>query len=96
VQILHVEEVGEMRKCHILFVSHSEGTRIGTILSEVRGDNVLTVGESDKFLAKGGIINFVQVGNDLKFQISASAAKQARLTISSNLLALGLRSSPNQ
>jgi hypothetical protein len=86
--VRRVEDVGEWRKCHILFVSRSAAGRLASILSAVHNDNVLTVGESDKFISKGGIINFVMVGDQLKFQISDSAARHANLKIDSRLLAL--------
>ena len=90
--VRHVEEVGEWRKCHILFISRSETGRLGYILNQVKGDNVLTVGESDKFISDGGIINFVMVGGGLKFEISNKAAKHASLKIDSRLLMLGVPS----
>ena len=46
VMVRHIESMEELRKCHIVFVCRSEAVRLGPILSEVRGDNVLTVGET--------------------------------------------------
>jgi len=51
---------------------------------------VLTVGETDKFTAKGGMINFVMVGNSVRFQINDAAARHAGLKIRSNLEQLAL------
>jgi hypothetical protein len=45
VTVRHIQSLEELRMCHILFVSRSEVARLGPILSEVRGENVLTVGE---------------------------------------------------
>jgi hypothetical protein len=90
VLILHIETLEELRKCHMIFVCRSEAERLGPILSEVRGDNVLTVGETDKFISKGGIINFVMVGDTVRFQINDSAARHAGLKISSKLSSLAL------
>jgi hypothetical protein len=86
--ILHVDTMEELRKCHILFVCRSETARLNAILGEVRGDNVLTVGETDNFITRGGIINFVMVGGQVHFQINDSGAKHAGLKISSQLMAL--------
>ena len=90
VLILHIETLEELRKCHMVFVCRSEGERLGPILSEVRGDNVLTVGETDKFISKGGIINFVMVGDTVRFQINDAAARHAGLKISSKLSSLAV------
>jgi hypothetical protein len=85
VVVRHVEAMEEMRKCHIIFVCRSEASRLGPILSEVRGDNVLTVGESDNFISRGGMINFVMVGNRLRFEINNKEARHAGLKISAML-----------
>ena len=90
VTVRHIESMEELRKCHIIFVCRSESTRLGPILNEVRGDNVLTVGETDKFTSRGGMINFVMVGNAVRFQINDAAARHAGIKISSKLQILAL------
>jgi len=90
VVVKHVEDIEELRKCHIIFICRSESDRLGSILNEVRGDNVLTVGETDKFISKGGIINFVMVGDRVRFEINNSAARHAGLKISSQLSSVAL------
>lgn len=92
VMVRHIDDMEELRKCHILFVCRSEVTRLPKILWEVRGDNVLTVGETDKFISRGGIINFVMVGSAVRFQIDNNAAKRAGLKISSKLQQLAVPS----
>jgi hypothetical protein len=92
--VRHIASIPEMRKCHVIFVCRSESDRLGPILSEVRGDNVLTVGDTDKFINRGGMINFVMVGNTVRFQINDSAARRAGLKISSKLSVLALPAEP--
>lgn len=77
-----------LRACQILFVSASEGKHLGKILESVRGGSVLTIGELPQFNQAGGIIKFVIQDNKVRFEINAGAAGQARLRISSKLLAL--------
>jgi hypothetical protein len=86
--IKHLMNKEELRACHVLFISRSERDRLGPILGEVRRENVLTVGECDNFLGKGGIVNFVTVGGQVRFQISTDAATREKLTVSSHLLQL--------
>jgi hypothetical protein len=88
VTVEHIESMEELRKCHIIFICRSETARLGSILAEVRGENVLTVGESDNFISRGGMINFVMVDNKVRFQINDSGARRAGLKMSSQLLAL--------
>lgn len=90
VVVRHIDSMQELRKCHIIFVCRSEADRLAPILAEVRGDNVLTVGETDQFISRGGMINFVMVGDTVRFQINDSAARHAGLKISSKLSSLAL------
>jgi hypothetical protein len=90
VVIKHLMNKEELRACHVLFISRSERDRLGPILGEVRRENVLTVGESDNFLGKGGVINFVTVGGQVRFQISTDAAAREKLNVSSKLLQLAV------
>jgi hypothetical protein len=92
VVVRHIESMEELRKCHMIFICRSEAERLGPILSEVRGDNVLTVGETDKFISHGGMINFVVTDGSVHFEINDSAARHAGLKISSKLANLALRS----
>jgi hypothetical protein len=49
---------------------------------------VLTVGESEGFLERGGMINFVVKGKNVRLEINLVAAEAAGLKISSRLLAI--------
>jgi len=86
--IKHLLNKQELRACHLLFISRSERDRLGPILGEVRRENVLTVSECDGFLARGGVINFVEVGGQVRFQVNMEAAGREKLTMSSKLLQL--------
>ena len=82
----------EAANCHILFISSSE-KRLPEIIQSLHGTPVLIVGETDQFIASGGMVNFVQEASKIRFQINDDAAKAARLKISSKLLSLAVRSS---
>jgi hypothetical protein len=84
--VRHVSGPAEARTCHLLFISRSEDNRLAAILKELRNSATLTIGESDKFIADGGIINFIIVDNKVRFEINPEAAGQTGLRISSKLL----------
>jgi hypothetical protein len=71
--------------CHVLFVP--EDASAAPYLRD-RQAPTLTVGESDDFIAMGGIVNFVREGGNVRFEIDAMAAERAGLRISSRLLRL--------
>jgi hypothetical protein len=88
--VKHLLNRQELRACHVLFISRSECDRLGPILGEVRRENVLTVGECDNFLNKGGVINFVTIGGQVRFQINSESVAREKLVFSSKLLQLGI------
>jgi hypothetical protein len=78
----------DIDKCHILFVCASESRRIDKAIDAVRGSCALTVGESDEFAQRGGIIGFTLADNRIALEINVDAEKRERLKISSKLLKL--------
>ena len=90
-KILQLYTPTSATNCHILFISSSEKPRLPQILKVVNGTSVLTVGEMERFTENGGMINFVQEGSKIRFQINNEAATGAGLKISSKLLNLALR-----
>jgi hypothetical protein len=86
--IRNVSDLHHLAGCQILFVSSSERNRLRSILDEVAGRGVLTVGETDGFASRGGVVNFKLAGNKIRIQINVEAAQRERLRISSRLLSL--------
>ena len=78
----------ELSKCQLLFICSSETDNLAKILNIVKNKNILTVGETKDFLKTGGIINFLLEDNKVRFEINLIAAKEAKLTIRSQLLRL--------
>ena len=86
----HYRRVSEVRVCHVLFISRSETDRLDQIFAAVRGRSVLTVGDADEFISRGGMIGLVTEKNKIRIRINAEAVRAAGLTISSKLLRLAL------
>jgi hypothetical protein len=74
--------------CNMLFLSRGEDRRQTAILRGLRGQPVLTVGESDNFLSDGGMIHFHLAGDKIRFDINETSADASHLKISSRLLLL--------
>ena len=87
--IRKISEARQTPGCHILFIGASERKRSRAVLEEIKGFSILTVGETDDFLANGGVIRFKLKDAQLRFEIDADAAARERLKISSKLLSLG-------
>jgi len=86
--IQRYRNVEDVKNCQILFISRSESERMEQIFADLKGKNILTVGDMDGFAKNGGVIRFVTEENRIHFRINLEAAKNANLTISSKLLRL--------
>ncbi len=81
-------DVKEVKDCQILFISSSEEGRIEQILKALKGKPVLTVGDSENFAQRGGIIRFLTAQPKIRLRINIDALTESRLTASSKLLRL--------
>jgi hypothetical protein len=72
--------------CRILFVSASEEPQLSQILEVIGRSGVLTVSDLPGFTARGGMIQFVSQENRVRFEVNLTAAEQANLKLSSELL----------
>jgi hypothetical protein len=85
-----VATMAEAGGVHLMFFGATEDNQVAGMLAALKKSSVLTVGESQKFVAAGGMINFVREADKVRFQINASAAEQAGLKISAQLLKLAM------
>jgi uncharacterized protein DUF4154 len=85
------QRIDQIAECHVLFIASSEEPRLAEILRVLDGVSVLTVGEMERFVERGGMIGFQRADNKLRFEINTDAANRAGLTISSQLLKLATR-----
>ena len=83
-----IQEPQQARQCQVVFVSVAERKRVRALLEAVKGESVLTVGESEGFVAGGGVIEFRLEESKVRIDISETAAKRAGLRISAKLLSL--------
>jgi hypothetical protein len=78
--------IGDIKTCHVLFINRSETDRLEQILASLKGRNILTVGDTDDFAQRGGMIQLVTEKNKIRMRINLEVVKAANLTISSKLL----------
>jgi hypothetical protein len=78
--------IEQIEPCQILFVSASHTKRLDQVVAKLGKQSVLTVGDTEGFTARSGMIGFEMVKNRLKLRINLPAARAAGLTISSQLL----------
>jgi len=86
VQIKRVSNEQEIRGCQLLFITSSERRRTRDLLDKLKGQPVLTVGETEDFLDYGGVINLLVKDESLQLEIDLNAAQKAGLRLNANLL----------
>ena len=92
--VRRISSLDELKDSQIVFVSESEKKRTARVLQLLKATPVLTVGETDKFLQAGGMINFRLKDDSLWLDINQTAAERVGLKISSKLLLIADRSKP--
>ena len=88
IRIEHYRTPREIQHCHLLFVGHSEAGRLDDILGAVAGKSVVTVGETEDFLKRGGMIALPADRNRVRLRVNPTALREASLEVSSKLLRL--------
>jgi hypothetical protein len=87
-RVQHFKGTEDIRGCQVLFIAAEEKKREAAALVAVKGNAVLTVGETEHFTEEGGMIGFRLEENKIRFAINLDAAEKAKLKISARLLAL--------
>jgi len=75
-------------QCHVVFVGDVSADRVKTVTRAFKGKSVLTIGEREDFIRRGGVIRLFMQNNKVRFAINPQAAQQAQLHVSSKLLRL--------
>jgi YfiR/HmsC-like len=81
----------QIHGCHILFVSGSELSRYAKVIASVQGTSTFTVGETENFLAAGGMLSISFENEAVQFEVNLGSAREAHFHVSSRLLALAHR-----
>jgi YfiR/HmsC-like len=76
----------EALNCRVLFISSSEEVQLKEILATLETTSVLTVSDMSQFTRRGGMIQFVDDANRVRFEVNLTVVERAGLTLSSQLL----------
>ncbi len=83
-----IRRIEDAHDCQVLYIATSETPRVTQVLSTLTGKCILTTSDVPGFAAEGGMVNFVQENEKVRFEINPGSAEKARLKISAKLLAL--------
>lgn len=82
----------EITTCHILFVPFSKTRELPEILNHLQGKSTLIITEKHGAIDEGSAINFVIVGDKLKFEIKTENATKYNIKLSSKLSEMAYKS----
>jgi YfiR/HmsC-like len=88
VRVLHLKQVQDSKQCHVLFLDKNDNQLVPSALAIVKNLRILTVGESDDFLERGGMIRFCLEDRRIRFEINQQSAEATHLKVSARLLLL--------
>jgi hypothetical protein len=80
----------EALNCRVLFISSSEDEQLKEILATLEKVSVLTVSDMPQFTRRGGMIQFVEDANRVRFEVNLTVAERAGLILSSQLLKVAI------
>lgn len=75
----------ETKGCHILYITEEKTNDLPYFAGALAKENTLLVAEKNGALAKGAIINFIIDGNQQKYEINKTNARNHKLVIADKL-----------
>lgn len=75
----------EISTCHILFIPFSETKYLANIITQVSSKSTLLITEKNAAIEQGSAINFVVIGDKLKFEVNPGNAQKYNIKLSSKL-----------
>jgi len=88
IAIQRITAQDSLATCNVVFISDAERKNAAGLLAKSVNTSVLTIGESEGFVERGGVVNLLIHDSNVHFEINIGAAARKHLTISSRLLAL--------
>lgn len=91
VEIIRIRGSEPLKSCHALFISTREPRRAASLLREIQGAPVLTVGETIEFGQTGGMMTLLIMDGRIELSINTDAVRASNLGVSAQLLRLAQR-----
>jgi hypothetical protein len=91
VELRSITAVDGIKGCRVLFINGAEAGKWRSGIIAAKKLSVLTVSDAPEFLQRGGMIQFVLVGDRVRFEVDLDAAREAGLQLSAELLKVAAR-----
>ncbi|MEP7320581.1 MAG: YfiR family protein [Saprospiraceae bacterium] len=86
IQVRYFKDIADLSKCHILYINLNQPDAVKRAINSLAGHSTLTIQDMEEFPQWGGMIRFFINESKINLVINTTAAKAAKLRISSKLL----------
>lgn len=76
--------------CHLLFIQSEQAIDLKKILFSANQNNILTLGDAQRFVEQGGMIGFVNFQDRVRLEVNLQTINQTDLKVSAKLLEIAL------
>lgn len=87
-KIINLSRLSNFEQCHVLYLTDIKQNILLQVFVEIKKMPLLSIGDSEEFVAQGGMVGLENVNNKMTLHVNISAVREANLTISSRLLSL--------
>jgi hypothetical protein len=94
ITVRRYKRIEDVKDCHILYISPSQSPIPAPMLNQLKARHILTVGESEDFFQRGGMVRFATENGKIRLKINLEEVQEADLMVSSKLLRLADVSGP--
>ncbi len=91
IDFINGTDIAQLKQCNMIFITSLMREQQDKIINNITGSKTLTIGEDKDFIQKGGMINFVEQQDKIKFEVNLNAINQIQLKISSKVLRIATR-----
>lgn len=90
ITLLTPKKENDFNMCHAFYVDTTERNRYRYLLSLLQQEKVLIISDESPFFSQGGLINLVEKGNRLRFEVNTQQLENSQLKFSSKLMKLAI------
>lgn len=88
--IKDIQRPEDLRACRIVFIAQARSAELSAILAAIQNLPVLLITEKDGLAKNGSGLNFIKVGDKLRFEYNAKFIEGRGIKMPSNLKTLGI------
>ncbi len=88
--VIHIKSPEDTSKCHIVYIQKFQSSQFNAVFAKIKPNHLLLITESEDGGKRGASINFITVGEKLKFELNRSSIDGAGLKVSNELVKLAV------